>query len=73
MQSKSPAQRLVGVANSVKQLAPVLLGHVPADEAIAQSLKGDIILPDDQHTQSSATLCCPGTDCADGGLVGETF
>ncbi|MBZ5535398.1 MAG: hypothetical protein LAO31_05530 [Acidobacteriia bacterium] len=56
MQSNIQACRLVSVANSIKDIAPILWGHYEPKEEIALVLEMPPILPD--VPQSVATESC---------------
>ena len=62
MQGYVPAPKLIGVAESVTQMARLLWSHYSQEPVIAASMRGKPLV---------ATEYAPARDCVDGGSVVE--
>lgn len=65
-----PTGRLVGVADAIGRLAPLLWGHFPTEEVLAAWLCCPAISDHGPHTPPISTKPLPAGPYADGGSEG---
>lgn len=69
MQSNFAAARLIGIADGVARLAPILWGQYRAEEVSALWLQSSPISSYDPHTQLNASGSSPAEHCVGDGFA----